>query len=399
MGRVRKLLFANLVITLGLLLGVMQVVVGHWVTVVLAGRPGPGPLLGLFLAALLVAGNGAAIPVLRRARRRGGWGGRVARAYMAVGISTLMLGLVILLAWAGFLPVAGLLAALGISGESVFQVFRVLTVPIVAALVFMILWAFTGGQKRVEHTRVRMHVEDLHDAHRALRIVQISDLHIGNGMEGDALHAMVARVNTLEPDLIALTGDIFDFDPRFVDEGARGLSALRARLGVYAVLGNHDTYTGTERVVEGLARHARGIRLLRDEIEAVPGLEPPLYMAGIEDPGRDWSARSVELPALDALAAKRPSDGPTLLLVHRPELFPQASRLGFRVVLAGHTHGGQLALPTPGGRFNLARIMFQFHRGLYELGESTLYVNRGLGMAGPAVRFNCDREIASIELG
>jgi hypothetical protein len=245
---------------------------------------------------------------------------------------------------------------------------------------------------------VRIRVEDLHDAHRALRIVQISDLHIGNGMEGETLRGMVGRVNALEPDLIALTGDIFDFDPRFVDEGARGLAGLHARLGVYAVLGNHDTYTGTDRVVEGLARHARGIRLLRDEIEAVPGLEPPLYMAGIEDPGRDWSASGVELPALDALAALRPADGPTVLLVHRPELFPQASRLGFRVVLAGHTHGGQLALPTPGGRFNLARIMFQFHRGLYEIGESTLYVNRGLGVAGPAVRFNCSREITSIQL-
>jgi predicted MPP superfamily phosphohydrolase len=398
MGRLRKALFSNLFITLGLLLGAMQVVVGHWVTVVMAGRPGPGLLLGLVLAAALVGANGVAIPFLRRARRRGGWGGRVARLYMAAGLGTLLLGLVILAAWGGFLPVAGLLAAFGVSGESVFQTFRLLTVPVVASLAFMIVWGFTLGQKRVEHTRVRIRVEDLHDAHRALRIVQISDLHIGNGMEGETLRRMVERVNALEPDVIALTGDLFDFDPRFIDEGARGLGGLSARLGIYAVLGNHDTYTGTDQVVEGLARHASGIRLLRDEIEAVPGVEPPLYMAGIEDPGRDWSARGVELPALDALAALRPTDGPTVLLVHRPELFPQASRLGFRVVLAGHTHGGQLALPTPGGRLNLARLVFRFHRGLYELGGATLYVNRGLGVAGPAIRFNCAREITTIEL-
>jgi predicted MPP superfamily phosphohydrolase len=398
MGRLRRAVFSNLFITMGLLLGVMQVVVGHWVTVVLADRAGPGPWVGLALAAALVAANGAAIPVLRRARRRGGWGGRVARLYMALGLCTLLLGMVILLAWAGFLPVAGLLAAVGISGETVFQVFRVLTVPVVGALAFMLAWGFTAGQRRVEHTAVRIRVEDLHDAHRDLRIVQISDLHIGNGMEGEVLRRMVDRVNALDPDLIALTGDIFDFDPRFIDEGARGLSGLRARLGVYAVLGNHDTYTGSERVVEGLARHAPAIRVLRDEIEAVPGVEPPLYMAGIEDPGRDWTARSVELPALEALGARRPADGPTVLLVHRPELFPQASRLGFRVVLAGHTHGGQLALPTPGGGFNLARLVFRFHRGLYEMGGSTLYVNRGLGVAGPAIRFNCAREITTIEL-
>jgi predicted MPP superfamily phosphohydrolase len=87
-----------------------------------------------------------------------------------------------------------------------------------------------------------------------------------------------------------------------------------------------------------------------------------------------------------------------LLLVHRPELFPQASRLGFPLVLAGHTHGGQLALPGPGGRWNLARFVTRFHRGLYHLNGSVLYVNRGLGVAGPAIRVNCHREIATIEL-
>jgi hypothetical protein len=397
-ARLRSALLGNLFLTLGLLLGVMQVVVGHWVTVVLAGREGPGLVLGLALAASLVAANAAVLPAMRRARRAGGWGGRVARAYMGAGVATLLLGMVIMLGWAGFLPVAGILAALGVSGDAVFQVFRILTIPVVLALTFMIVWGFTAGQNRVEHTKVRIELEDLHAAHRDLRIVQISDLHIGNGMEGDRLARMVERVNGLEPDLIALTGDLFDFDPRFVDEGARGLAGLRARLGVYAVLGNHDTYTGTERVVEGLARHAPELRLLRGEVVRVPELDPPFYVAGIDDPGRDWTGRGVELPELEALGEGLPDDGPALLLVHRPELFAQASRLGFQVVLAGHTHGGQLALPTPGGPFNLARLVFRYHRGLYHLNGATLYVNRGLGVAGPAIRFNCPREIARIQL-
>ena len=87
-----------------------------------------------------------------------------------------------------------------------------------------------------------------------------------------------------------------------------------------------------------------------------------------------------------------------LLLVHRPELFPQAARLGFDLVLAGHTHGGQLALPTPGGALNVARIITRYTRGLYRENGCVLYVNRGLGMAGPAIRFNCPREIALLEL-
>jgi predicted MPP superfamily phosphohydrolase len=84
--------------------------------------------------------------------------------------------------------------------------------------------------------------------------------------------------------------------------------------------------------------------------------------------------------------------------VHRPEAFPQAARLGFPLVLAGHTHGGQIAVPGFGQRLNLARIITPYHRGLYRENGSVLYVNRGVGVAGPALRISCPREIATIEL-
>jgi hypothetical protein len=200
----------------------------------------------------------------------------------------------------------------------------------------------------------------------------------------------------MEADLVALTGDLFDFDPRHVEDGARRLSGLRARLGVFAVLGNHDHYTGRELVAEALVRLAPGVQLLRGDLVRVPG-ESPFYVAGVDDPGADWTARGVLLEELEALGAALPGDGPVLLLVHRPEAFPQASRLGFPLVLAGHTHGGQLALPGR-GHLNLARIVTRYHRGLYRENGSTLYVNRGIGVAGPAIRFNCPREIATIEL-
>jgi predicted MPP superfamily phosphohydrolase len=167
---------------------------------------------------------------------------------------------------------------------------------------------------------------------------------------------------------------------------------------VYAILGNHDTYVGADRVAEALTRHAAGIRLLRDEIVALP-VPAPLYLAGVEDRGREaWFDRGLRYARLDALAARRPADGPTLLLLHQPEGFAHASELGFPLVLSGHTHGGQIALPTRGGRLNLARLMTPLTRGLYRRGESALYVNRGLGVGGPALRIHCPREIATIEL-
>jgi hypothetical protein len=394
--RIRARLFNRFFVTLGLMLGVMQVVVGHWITVVLAGRPGPGLALGLVLAAALVAANAFAIPVLRSARRERGWGGAVAQAYFAVGLGTLLLGSLIVLTWAGFLPLAGLLTALGASGETLFQAFRVATIPVVGALALLLVWGFTGGQRQVQQTHVRVPLEGLHEDLRGLRIVQLSDLHIGNGMEGPWLARMVDAANALEPDLIAITGDIFDFDPRYVEEGAKGLAGLRARYGVFAVLGNHDTYTGVDVVVEGLGRCAPNIRLLRGELARVP-VDAPLYVAGVDDPGRlaAWTEGEVSLPELQDLAEQRPDDGPVVLLVHRPQLFPQASRLGFELVLAGHTHGGQLALP---GGLNLARFLTRFNSGLYHANRSTLYVNRGFGVAGPSIRVYCPREIATIEL-
>jgi predicted MPP superfamily phosphohydrolase len=261
----------------------------------------------------------------------------------------------------------------------------------------MLVWGFTGGQSRIQHSEVRVPLEGLHEDHDGLRIVQLSDLHIGNGMEGARLEALVMRTNALSPDVIALTGDIFDFDPSHIESGARGLSGLRARLGVYAVLGNHDTYTGIEQVVAGLERFAPQLQLLRKDLIRLPG-EAPLYLAGIDDPGNVWTARGFHLPALDELAAQMPSDGPVLLLVHRPEAFPQASELGFALVLAGHTHGGQIAVPFAPRTLNPARIITSYPRGLYRENGSLLYVNRGVGVAGPALRISCTREIATIRL-
>ena len=95
-----------------------------------------------------------------------------------------------------------------------------------------------------------------------------------------------------------------------------------------------------------------------------------------------------------------PDDGLTILLVHRPEAFEQAAKLGFPLVLAGHTHGGQVALPLRGGHWNPARAITRFYRGMYahEEERSILYVNRGVGTAGPQIRFNCTRELAVLTL-
>jgi predicted MPP superfamily phosphohydrolase len=316
---------------------------------------------------------------------------------MSVGVATLLLGAAALLSLLGWLPLGVLVSLAGVEPGTAFDLFRIGSGAVVGTIAAMLLWGFTGGQAQVDHTHLHVPLRGLAAEHAGLRILQLSDLHIGNGMEGERLTRLVERVNEREPDLIALTGDLFDFDPGYVEDGCRRLGGLRARLGVFAVLGNHDIYTGSARVADGLARHAPCVRLLRGEVVRLE-TTAPLYIAGLDDPSGVWTGRGLEIPELEALAADVPADGHTVLLVHRPELFPQAARLGFPLVLAGHTHGGQLALPLAGGRHNMARLITRYARGLYEEAGSLLYVNRGVGVAGPAVRVNCTREVATLEL-
>lgn len=393
----RDIVLGNLWWTLGGLLGVMQAVVGHWFLVVAAGRRGPGWGLGLVLAAALVAANLALLPRLRRARQRGGWPRQMARFYTAIGLATLILGLAIVSLWLAAVPAGWVLGWLGVSAQLAFELFRLASAGVVCLLMTLLLWSFTGGARRIEQTHTRVSVPGLDSALAGLRFAQLSDLHIGNGLEGERLVALVRRVNQLRADVIVLTGDLFDFDPRFLEEGARALAGLHARHGVYGVLGNHDDYTGADRVAAALAEFAPGLRLLRGESLRLP-VEQPLYLVGVDDPGRGWAARGFEIAELDEIAAALPEDGPSVLLVHRPEAFPQAACLGMGLVLAGHTHGGQLALPPFERRLNLARLITRYDRGLFRENGSTLYVNRGVGMAGPQMRIGAPREIAILEL-
>ncbi len=393
----RRLLFDRIFINLALVLGFTQVLLWHWVGAVMIGGAGPGIPAALGVGGALVVGNGLAVPVLRRTRRRADWIGGVARGYMNLGVSTLLLGITVAGSWLLFGLFAGLLGVFGAGPDFAFGLFRVTSGASVGSVALLLLWGFTFGQSKISYTRLRVAIPGLSEDLVGLRIVQISDLHIGNGLEAERLERMIARTNALDPDVIVVTGDIFDFDPAFIEDGVARLAGLRARYGVYAILGNHDVYTGRERVAEAFERLAPGVRLLRDELVKLP-VDAPLYLVGVEDPGQNWSARGVELEPLEELAGARPADGPTLLLVHRPEAFAQAVRLGFPLVLAGHTHGGQLALPTPGGRFNLASLVTPFTRGVFREHGTTMYVNRGLGVGGPALRINCPREIATIEL-
>jgi predicted MPP superfamily phosphohydrolase len=393
----RRFLFSRLFRNLAGGLGLMQALVAHWVAVLVGAPSASSALPWLLLALVLAAANVALVPPLMRRRGRSDAMSRALRRYVELGVATLLLGTAVAACWLVLAPVVALPYLLGLYDYATAAwLFRTASGAFVGLVAFSVAWSLTAGQARVAYTRVRVELPGLEQRLAGLRVVQISDLHIGNQLEGERLARMVARVNETDPDLVAITGDLFHDDPRHLPE-ARHLNALRARHGVFAILGNHDANVGADRVADALAEHAPGVRLLRDELVRLP-LPAPLYVAGVEDPGGRWFERRLRYRVLETLRARWPGDGPLLLLAHQPEVFEHAADLGYPLVLAGHTHGGQLALPLPGGHWNLARVMTPLTRGVFQRGSCTMYVNRGLGVGGPAMRFHCSREIATIEL-
>ena len=392
MFRLRRYLLARMWTVLSLAVGLTQTLILHWGVVIAAPDSSLSALTWLGIAALLIAANIGMIPLVARARARGGVWRRISRDYMAIAGSTILIGSSVLASWIGFRLLPWL-----ITGEDDSELFRVASGIAVAGVSLVLAWGFSVGQFRIVHSRHTIAIPGLQRENDGIRIVQISDLHMGNGLEGARLGRVVERINALDPDLLVITGDLFDTHPGEIPDAARRLAGLEARFGVFAVLGNHDYHAGLDAVADALACQAPNIRLLRGEIHPL-ATPKPLYVAGVDDAGWDWAGRDLESEALERIGRELPKDGPVLLLVHRPEVFGQAARLGFSLVLAGHTHGGQVALPLPGRKLSLARVISAFDRGLFRRESSILYVNRGIGVAGPAIRLNCSREITTLEL-
>ena len=368
----------------------------HWLLLV-SGRPGLGWLEGVLCAVLVAVANLAIVSLLRRGSQgiRPVW--VMSRLFMVGSLGALVSGpLLILVFMSGGLAL-GLTQVFG-GPDRVADAMFVAGGTVAVAIGFgSMLWGYLVGQRRVRVDRVDLPLRDLPVPLEGVRIAHISDLHIGQQLRAPRLRGLIERVNELEADLIVITGDIFDFDPSFIEEGCRELSRLRARHGVFAVLGNHDVYTGIEAVASAMDR-LTSIRLLRGECVQVPIDGAPLYLLGFDDPGQSLSERDSESLTLERLAKEVPTDGPSILLVHRPSFFRQAAALGLPVSLAGHTHGGQISLPPPAHHHNVSRLITRWTRGLFEEGDSLLYVNRGLGVAGPPIRINCPREIALLRL-
>ena len=255
------------------------------------------------------------------------------------------------------------------------------------------VYGYTEGQRTVRLSHLALPLLNWPTALHGLKIVHLSDLHIGPNLTTQELRSYVQLANQQTPDIICITGDLLDSNPAYIPDYFPLLNNLQARYGVFACLGNHDHYAGASAIRAGLSQHTQ-ITLLLDETARVKVNGSALHIIGLDDRGKDWARGLEEVPLLAELCRHLPQNAPRILLSHRPDLFPQAERLGIALTLSGHTHGGQFALPGWSGRLNLARFITNFSRGPYQLNRSWLYVNRGLGVTGQKVRLFTPRDIA-----
>jgi predicted MPP superfamily phosphohydrolase len=298
--------------------------------------------------------------------------------------------------------VAGVLAVASLLGAPV-VVSAVLGPMAITGSIALVLiagligWGYGPGQSRVNIVELDAPIAGLPEAFDGFRIVQLSDIHLGGYMDNELLAHFVERTNNLGADLICVTGDITDGLDHAPDTFPV-LGGLSAPDGVFAILGNHDFYTGADDVTAALREHT-SFRVMRDESHVLERDGGRLHILGVDDAGADWTRGLREHYAVPPLVDRIPAGEASVLLSHRPDLFGQAAGLGIGLVLSGHTHGGQIALPWPSRRpSSLAHFISDFPRGTYRLGDSTLHVNIGLGVTGQPVRVFSPREITVITL-
>jgi hypothetical protein len=254
-------------------------------------------------------------------------------------------------------------------------------------LVFALLGFGTGlwnAKFRLHTPEIEVMVPQL--GKTELRIAHISDLHLGGGPEFSQVRTILKSLSSSTPHLIVLTGDIIDAQIDEIAQELHELSQLRAPLGVYFVLGNHECYWNGAEAIRALERC--GIQTLLNEGRTLHHEGLNIFLAGVSDPAfRHFGGPGPVIPIAPLDAHLR------ILLAHQPQIASKTSELGYDLQLSGHTHGGQF-FP-----WNLVvNRMYRHPWGLHRIQNLWIYVNQGTGYWGPPLRLGTRSELATLRV-
>jgi uncharacterized protein len=342
----------------------------------------PGYGLPVLMAALIAA---APLLVFVRMRSRGRYPSAAIRLWVFRPFLYVLLGLPLIAAGGvlGFLAGAPFGVAVSAGRWAL----------LIAASAYAVA-ALTGyiGSRWLRVKELDACFRDLPESLEGMRIVQVSDLHVGPHTSRCHLAAVARKVRDARPDLIAITGDQVDDYARDVAYFAEAFAELSAPHGVFAVPGNHDVYAGWSGVRAGL--EAMGITVLvNDAVEILRGTGS-FWVAGTGDPAALGGRGPA--PDLSRTLARVPEGAFTIALAHNPALWPGLARRGVQLTLSGHTHHGQLSIPSLG--WSLASPFLEHAMGDHRLGESLLYISPGTNSWGLPFRIGALPEVTVVTL-
>jgi uncharacterized protein len=225
-------------------------------------------------------------------------------------------------------------------------------------------------------------------AFNGYRIVQISDLHAGDGTDRSQLEKVVAAVNAEHPDLVVITGDHVTRIPKQHLELLDTLAKLQPRDRTISILGNHDVHNDPAPVRAAIKK--AGITLLENSVYTLNRDKATLHIAGVGDV-------FFKQDKIDLILAQLPATGAAIMLAHEPDFADKTSATGrFGLQLSGHSHGGQVRIPFIDGY--VPTLAEKYPIGQYQIGNMIQYTNRGIGMVKLYARFNCRPEISVFNL-
>ncbi|OMC65367.1 phosphoesterase [Paenibacillus sp. FSL H7-0326] len=270
-------------------------------------------------------------------------------------------------------------------------------IPVIGWLVVGLLVLFlVAGSYNAWSPIVRQHEISIHKKKPGgqpgtYRIAVASDIHLGNIVGNRHLGRLVSIMNEMKPDLILLAGDVLDdsIEPFLRNKMSEGMKKLKAKHGVYAVLGNHEYYGGhVDQYVEEMG--LLGIRVLQDETVTTAG--GALQIAGRKDLTAEKTDPKKRLPVADLLEPLN-HEQPIILLDHQPYAFEKAAEAGADLLLCGHTHRGQFA-----PNHWITKRLFELDWGYMLKDKMHVIVSSGFGSWGPPIRIASRSEIIQIEL-
>ena len=251
------------------------------------------------------------------------------------------------------------------------------------------------GAGRLTVRRVDTEVPGLGPEFDGLRIVQLSDLHVGPHTSRRFLQRVVDATRALEPDLIAVTGDLIDDRAEDVASYARALGGLAAPLGVYMIPGNHDVYAGWDAVERGL-RDANLGTVLVNEVRLISRGDSTIALVGTGDPAGGARGTTRAAPDVERALSRVAPGAVIIAFAHNPSLWPALARRGVALTLSGHTHWGQFAIPKLG--WSLASPFLEHAMGAHQSEDALLYISPGTGYWGIPFRLGASPEVTLVTL-